>query len=257
MNPSSIFSLAWCNKNFFTNVTFRAQYFQCNQRPPTANLRHPGPNGTGTVCDLGCQLVIAASANTSTGVVTWEGEYNNLTCDNMQFPAPVSYDPTGPIDMDNDGFPDTTDPCPGDLYNECDGTNDPSNPNAPPGTAGGGISCASAPVCSGDAIQCAMLYQTWAIRCNPDRYNSGDAGNGGGPVDFNDTNIVSKLSDLRGDLSTTNQLLTDIKNNTSNSGGTTGTTPNNNSAVVSELQGIRNDISNIQAGDTSYRPIIS
>lgn len=231
------------------NITFRAQDFQCNQRPSTTNLRHPGPNGTGTVCDLGCQLVIAASANTTTGIVTWEGEYNNLTCDTSQFPAPQSYDPNAPMDIDGDGTPDTTDPCPEDIYNECDGTNDPQNPNAPQNSAGGGISCDSPPVCNGDGIACATLYQSWAIRCNPDRYN------GDGETSFNDENIVNNLQDLRGDLETTNQLLTDIKNNTSNTGNGDGGTVNvDNSQVVSELQGVRSDLESIFGGDSSYDP---
>lgn len=36
----------------------------------------------------------------------------------------------------------------------------------PVGTASGGTTCEVAPVCAGDEIQCAILYQQWETRCN-------------------------------------------------------------------------------------------
>jgi hypothetical protein len=36
------------------------------------------------------------------------------------------------------------------------------------GSASGGLTCASAPVCDGDAIQCAILDQEWRMRCSHD-----------------------------------------------------------------------------------------
>lgn len=182
-------------------IDFRFNDSSCSNRPPTTNLRHPGPNGTGTVCDLGCQLVIAASANTSTGVVTWEGEYNNQTCEAGQFPEPITYDPTQPQDTDGDGIPDISDPCPLDIYNECSGTLEPTNPNAPPNTAGGGQGCQSPPVCSGDSVQCSILYQAWAQRCESQ------------PVEFDDSNIVDAINNLR---ESSNPLLQQIADNTAN-----------------------------------------
>ena len=58
-------------------------------------------------------------------------------------------------DTDGDGIDDTNDLTP-------DGDGDGSE-------VGGGGSCSVRPSCSGDAIQCAILYQTWASRCETDK----------------------------------------------------------------------------------------
>ena len=41
----------------------------------------------------------------------------------------------------------------------------PSTPQVPPSSVRGGGTCASRPICQGDAIQCAILWQTWRTRC--------------------------------------------------------------------------------------------
>lgn len=45
------------------------------------------------------------------------------------------------------------------------------NPNSPlckTGSVSGGVGCADAPVCEGDAVQCALVMQDWRLRCAHD-----------------------------------------------------------------------------------------
>lgn len=42
----------------------------------------------------------------------------------------------------------------------------------PTTSVSGGLSCDAAPTCTGDKTQCALLYQTWKIRC-PDEVDTG------------------------------------------------------------------------------------
>ena len=65
-------------------------------------------------------------------------------------------------DMDGDGIPNSTDDdIDGDgVPNADDMTNEKES------SASGGGSCESAPVCQGDAVQCAILQQQWLTRCS-------------------------------------------------------------------------------------------
>lgn len=81
-------------------------------------------------------------------------------------------------DIDGDGTPNSTDP---DIDGDgIDNADDPTpNGQQEQKTSGGG-GCGSAPSCSGDPIQCAILYQTWKGRCAAEGENSGVSVTGGG-----------------------------------------------------------------------------
>lgn len=85
-------------------------------------------------------------------------------------------------DNDNDGIPDDEDPdddndgIPDDIDDDDDndGIPDPNDPT-PSGEGEdqknevrGGGNCGASPICTGDAVQCANLYQLWKIRCATD-----------------------------------------------------------------------------------------
>ncbi len=74
---------------------------------------------------------------------------------------PDSQDP----DIDGDGIPNAQDP-----DQDGDGIDDPNDPSPqgdePESSVSGGGDCKSLPNCKGDAIQCALLYQSWRTRCD-------------------------------------------------------------------------------------------
>lgn len=209
-------------------VAFSTENSSCSARPSLYDtIRAPTPNGTGVVCDLGCSMLVAiastppyydASPTGSTCIVGQGGavspeSVNTTDVDedgqpNTTDPCPLdpanSCDaadsdgdgiPNGsdacPDDPDNlcpagdadgDGSPNSDDPCPSDPGNECSGTGDPDDPDGD-GTAGGGFTCSEPPVCAGDAIQCAMLYQQWHTKC---KVESGNASTKEGLEDVKD-----------------------------------------------------------------------
>lgn len=66
-------------------------------------------------------------------------------------------------DIDGDGVPNGSDP---DVDGDGVANGDDLTPNGEsPSKVTGGRSCGSRPRCSGDAIQCSMLYQLWSVRC--------------------------------------------------------------------------------------------
>jgi len=73
----------------------------------------------------------------------------------------------GGIDLGS-GNGDTINPSGPQSPAPCDPTTDPNclknDPEMPSSVSGGGT-CAAPPVCTGDAVECAILYQTWAQRC--------------------------------------------------------------------------------------------
>jgi hypothetical protein len=79
-------------------------------------------------------------------------------------------------DIDGDGVANGADPdTDGDgVLNDDDTTPDGEEPSS----ASGGGTCASRPSCSGDAIQCAILVQTWLARCDSPE------GEGDDPIDW-------------------------------------------------------------------------
>lgn len=57
--------------------------------------------------------------------------------------------------------------------------------------ASGGTTCDTAPSCSGDAIQCAMVYQTWKSACEGDKMNK----RYGAQISVNDSTDADSASD--------------------------------------------------------------
>jgi hypothetical protein len=86
------------------------------------------------------------------------------------------------------------------------GTCDPAVQNCG-GSASGGETCETAPTCSGDAIQCALLHQTWLDRCKgidssfANKYASAAAGEG--VVDPSAASVVNVSSLFGGGSSET------------------------------------------------------
>ena len=100
-------------------------------------------------------------------------------------------------DADGDGVDDDT-----DTDDDGDGIEDPNDPT-PGGTensVSGGGNCESQPQCQGDAIQCAILYQTWSSRCAeeneefPDLAELGLDGLDKGDLHLPDEDITGVLS---------------------------------------------------------------
>lgn len=151
-------SIRWTNLNIsFGYFTF--SYTNSGSEPepecpgPSApefnGLKAPTANGTGDVCIEGCAASIALQAPP---LPLFSGQWTGQTCVATPSNTPV------PAGDPND------DPCsPGDS--DCPGTGDPSDPEAPPGTGGGGIQCDTPPVCNSDGVTCSMLYQQWRGRC--------------------------------------------------------------------------------------------
>ena len=73
-------------------------------------------------------------------------------------------------DIDGDGIDNEDDQCPaGDT--SCEGGEDSE--------VDGGGSCSVKPKCTGDAIQCAILYQTWSARCEGEESDTEVSGGNG------------------------------------------------------------------------------
>lgn len=134
-----------------------------------APFRSPSPNGSGNVCHNGCAYEVA------TGYIgTWPSGRLDFSAASLGRACTPSDDPSSDPEM-----PDDTPPL--DIPGETPDTGpDPSDGESGESSSGGGT-CASAPVCTGNAIQCNILYQTWATRCsNRDGGNEGgDPGEGG------------------------------------------------------------------------------
>lgn len=120
----------------------------------------------------------------STGAIVFDG-VDSFVCEspepfeddtpNNETPDPVDTDGDGTpdsndSDLDGDGIPNSTDPDrDGDgIPNEDDLTPDGESTEEPESTVEGGGGCDVAPRCTGDAIQCSILYQTWKLRCAED-----------------------------------------------------------------------------------------
>lgn len=123
----------------------------------------------------------------SDGAIIYDIDNGTYTCEPLT-PRDDPDDPDvpdsttpDPLDTDDDGIPDKDDPdIDGDGINngidpdiDGDGINneDDPTPNGDDpegegeGNVSGGGSCQQRPQCTGDPVQCAILYQTWAARC--------------------------------------------------------------------------------------------
>lgn len=97
--------------------------------------------------------------------------------DDPNNPDVPNYGGDGEKDTDGDGIPDYNDPdidgdgIPNSTDTDIDGDGVPNEDDRTPdgeeteSSVSGGGSCASRPQCTGDAVQCAILYQTWSQRC--------------------------------------------------------------------------------------------
>jgi len=90
-------------------------------------------------------------------------------------PPPVDTDGDGTpdiddADLDGDGIPNSTDPdIDGDgVPNEDDLTPNGESEEEPEDNVDGGAECDVSPSCTGNAVDCAMLYQLWKTRCDSD-----------------------------------------------------------------------------------------
>lgn len=244
----------------------------CSTRPLTYNIRAPGPNGSGNVCDLGCVMSIAISASGDPPVAEYEGAPTGSTCTPGEFPEPVIFDPsdtdgdgfpnetdpcpTDPenacvipeVDQDDDGIPDNMDPCPSDPTNQCSGTDTPTDPENP---GGGGFDCVSPPVCgSSGGLSCSQLYQSWASRCASERSADNTDGLGDSLDGIRDG--LGDLGDaLDGSLDALGDRIVDAVND-----GTAATNAVKGSVdgVKGSVDGLRGDLSTMLDGSGVETP---
>lgn len=135
-------------------------------------------NGTGDTCINGCVVSIGISIG---GTGLYSGDQTGATCSPGDFPPAV---PANPNPNEN--------PCE-DGSVTCPGTG--GDPEAPPGTGGGGFTCDVPPVCNSDGVTCSMLFQQWRGRCQA-QY---------------DAAVAQQKADLTNDkLDTTNSTLSTI-----------------------------------------------
>jgi len=128
----------------------------CSSRPELTNIRAPGGNGTGLVCDVGCQMSVAIG-DPALGPLYTASPTGQTCVVDANNPAPIPYDPNEPEPP--------KDPCPDDPNKECPGTGQPTDPETPPESGGGGFDCQTPPVCNSSTLACAQLYQTWKAGC--------------------------------------------------------------------------------------------
>ena len=102
------------------------------------------------------------------------GTWINGSCISPDDPTPSPENTDSKNDTDGDGVPDSSDPdidgdgIPNSTDDDIDGDgvlNADDQSNEKESEASGGGTCESAPICQGDAIQCAQLQQQWLSRC--------------------------------------------------------------------------------------------
>lgn len=172
-------------------VHFEYAPSQCADRPDQVNGWYvdQDPNTSNNVCNDGCAMDYSLTIDVD-GSVSNVWSASGATCTTTDNPAPrvdtdgdgtpddedaFPNDPNEDTDTDGDGVGDNTDPNPTDPTDGADdGSGDESD-----NIASGGGTCAAAPTCSGDGIQCAQLYQQWRIRCASEGQHTNVAGAGG------------------------------------------------------------------------------
>lgn len=176
---------------FTSTVFIEAQ--DCSNKPPLTSIRAVGGNGTGDICYQDCaySVAIGYSGTWPSGKVTFDAISLGRTCnpsDSASTNEPLPPD-SPPLDI-----PDKT---PNPNPDPSDGTKNSSS---------GGGDCTASPVCSGDAIQCNILYQSWAARCNNTAGGSvGGPGSGGG----NDTDLTGVENKLQTLINQNDELFND------------------------------------------------
>lgn len=110
---------------------------------------------------------------------------------------PDSNDP----DIDGDGIPNSQDP-----DKDGDGIPDEDDPTpqgeGPQNSVDGGGTCSTRPSCTGDAVQCAILFQLWSARCEAEKREKGDDGETSDIEGF-DPNNAALTQPGDGDIPTT------------------------------------------------------
>lgn len=151
----------------------------CSSRPTEygwcASVSCGMPSGGG-YCHNGCQYVLSIGEGIPAGTFDPSG----ATCEVGDQPPPLfdvdgdgvedgqdafPNDPNESVDTDGDGIGNNSDFAPNDASNGKDGEGDADGDDEGDNFAAGGGDCNSPPVCSGDGIQCAQLYQQWRIAC--------------------------------------------------------------------------------------------
>lgn len=130
---------------------------------------------SGNACSGGCAYsvkMISTGTFPVNNTLTWEWTSLGRECTEEDSDSTTEpFDPDNPLDLppEDGGVDEPVDPGPGEDENG-------------KGTSSGGGSCDSPPACSGDAIQCNILYQSWAGRCATQEgfANVGEGGIGDG-----------------------------------------------------------------------------
>lgn len=146
---------------------------QCSDKPDfvSSTLRSPSPNGSGSVCHQSCvyNVFVSYIGTYPSGRLEFDFQSLNKQCTNEPDAVTENSNPDDPLDLPDYADPKTPDPG--------DGTDKSS----------GGENCSSPPQCSGNSVQCNILYQTWAGRCRntegedgEGNYPPGQGGEGGG-----------------------------------------------------------------------------
>jgi len=134
----------------------------CDGTDPPDESEFSEPNEDDKVC------------NPSAGVcVTPDGETEYCTFNPDGTPSSC----VPAVDYDNDGIHDDDDADPADPQD----SNDDGEGDESDNTASGGVTCQTAPACSGDGIACATLYQQWKTRCAVENLEIKVTVGGGGP----------------------------------------------------------------------------
>jgi hypothetical protein len=163
-------------------------------------------------CDISSVTVLNIGADQSGGFACASPVDPPLEDDVTQEPPPET-------DTDGDGVPDSQDPdidgdgIPNGSDTDVDGdgveNGDDLTPNgdvAQSSVSGGG-SCAARPVCAGDAVQCAILFQSWKNRCANE--NPPESSDGGIPSIDQPFSFASAITGALTDLGETSDEISD------------------------------------------------
>ena len=159
----------------------------------------PTQSLTGDVCHNGCAYLIATAY-----IGTWPSGHVEFSAYSLKRACTSEDSPST-----SEPIPKETPPL--DIPGETpDKVPDPSDGTSGNSSSGGG-SCDSAPVCSGDAIQCNILYQTWATRCSNTKGGDGSGdGSGNGSGNGDGQNIVDAVNGVGNKVDGLSNKMSDI-----------------------------------------------